>query len=296
MKEIKLLTKENIPCWYELSWRKTKPAIILRVHKDFIKGSKIIPDDNWMVVDFKKQFSFSNFIGNFDGNFGFDNVFIRRGEKKEFVEFVVEIPRIRQKTDKSCPHCNGSGRDDFFKRKCDRCKGTGTEHIDDWKPAYAVSASFTVFFTFSFHPGEETSSSLIQLMIVRTVTHGDMHGGSIGGEFSVPLCNWMDSLREKGESNIVEMVEAMQITHRQIWGILEPYRKYYFRASVDYEGGWLNTSCPGNACGLNPVHMGPRKGQGYEFSCHNVDSPAQQLELIASLAALHDKARKEIKT
>lgn len=295
MKEIKILIRENIPCWYELSWRKTKPAVILRVHKDFIKNAESIPDENPWTADLKEKFKFANFVGSLNGNFGFDNAFVRRGERKEFVEFVVEIPRIKQKTGKSCPHCNGSGRDDLLERKCDWCRGTGIEHINDWKPVYAVSASFTVFFTFSFHPEEETSSSLIQLMTVRTITRGDMHGGSIGGKFSVPLCNWMDSLREKGESDIIEMVEAMQIAHRRMWGRLEPYRKWDFRASVAYEGGWLNTSCPGDACGLHPTHMGPQKGSGYEFDCHNVDTPAQQLELIASLAALHDKARREMK-
>lgn len=295
MKEIKLLTRENIACWYELSWRKTKPAIILRVHKDFIKGSKIIPDDNWMVVDLKKQFSFSSFIGDFDGNFGFDSVFIRRGEKGEFVEFIVKIPRIKKYIGK-CEHCDGSGRNKDLGMRCLYCGGEGKGYSYDWKLVYTISASFTVFFMSSQFPEKETSSSLLQLITVRTITESGSHGGSLGGEFSIPLCNWMDSLREKGKPEIIEMVEAMQIAHRAMFASLESYRKWDFRASVDYEGGWLNTSCPGDRCGLNPVHMGPRKGSGYEFDCHNVDNPAQQLELLASLAALHDKARREMKT
>jgi hypothetical protein len=31
---------------------------------------------------------------------------------------------------------------------------------------------------------------------------------------------------------------------------------------------------------------------GFEFSCHNTDTPMQQLTILASLAALHDLVRK----
>ena len=54
--------------------------------------------------------------------------------------------------------------------------------------------------------------------------------------------------------------------------------------------------CPGNACGIHPTEVDLRYDLGgYEFSCHNVDSPAQQMALIVGLAALHDMARKEMK-
>jgi len=295
MKDIKILIRENIPCWYELSWRKTKPAVILRIHKDFIKNIESIPKKNRWADGLREEFKFTSFTDSLNGNFGFDNAFIRKGETEEFVEFVVGIPKIRQKTGNPCPNCKGSGKDHFLERECSWCRGTKMEHKDDWRPVYAISASFTVFSQLSFFSEKETSSSLIQLMTIQSLTRRGMHGGSISGHFSVPLCNWMDSLRERGESRIIEMVEAMQIVYKRMWGGFPFSRKYDFRASVDYEGGWLNTSCPGNACGLNPKHMGPKKGSGYEFSSHNVDTPAQQLEIIASLAALHDKARREIK-
>lgn len=40
MKDFKILTQDDIPCWYEISWRKSIPAIVLRVHQDFIKNTK----------------------------------------------------------------------------------------------------------------------------------------------------------------------------------------------------------------------------------------------------------------
>lgn len=294
MSDIKLLTRENIPCWYELSWRKTKPAIILRLHEDFIRNTDSILDEAPIVVSLKEEFKFDNFIGTFDGNFGFDNAFICRGRKGEFVEFVVEIPKIKNYTGK-CKECNGTGEDKELGMNCFHCNGKGKEYEFNWKLAYTISASFTVFSTFLRFPEKETSSSLIQLMTVQTITQQSMHGGSLSADLNISLCAWMDSLREKGESEIKEMIEAMQDTYRVIFDGLDPYRKQDFRAWVAYEGGWLNTSCPGDACGFNPEHMGPEKGKGYRLDCHNVDNPMQQLTLLASLAALHDKARKEMK-
>ncbi len=77
---------------------------------------------------------------------------------------------------------------------------------------------------------------------------------------------------------------------------LKDYDKWSFRVSVG--DGFITIDCPGNACGIHPDHnagLRIEKDEGYEFTCHNVDSPAQQLTLLAGLAALHDKARKEIK-
>jgi len=118
-----------------------------------------------------------------------------------------------------------------------------------------------------------------------------MHGGSLSGLYSIPLVKWMS---EKVGRNIPEMVGAMSTAYEHMLG---PGSAKYgpFRASVDYEGGWLNVYCPGDACGLNPDSNGLEgDGRGYEFSCHNVDSPAQQLTLLAGLAALHDRVDREL--
>ena len=122
-----------------------------------------------------------------------------------------------------------------------------------------------------------------------------MHGGSLGGEYSIPFVKWLATLF--GTNSIPEMVKAMKIAYNRMLG-LHKFDQFHFLASVDYESGWLNVSCPGNACGLNPIHgagYDMKRGLGYEFDCHNVDTPMQQITLLAGLAALHDRARKEIK-
>jgi len=281
---MKRLHRDNMPCWYELSWQKVKPvAIKLRIHKDFIKNTRAVREDAPIVIRLKEEFGFKNFIGNFDGNFGFDNAFIRSKETKEFVEFLIKIPKIKHKKG-VCKYCNGSGKNDFG-GKCFFCDGKGIEYINKWKPAHAISASFTVFPSLSCFSEIETSSSLLQLLTISTITEMKAAGSSISGELSVPLRKWMDSLGRSGKSTIFEMVEAMQLAHKVMLGLAE-YEKDDFRAFVGQKDGWLSTTCPGNACGLDPEENG--------FSSHNVDSPSQQIELIASIAALYDKARREM--
>jgi hypothetical protein len=136
-------------------------------------------------------------------------------------------------------------------------------------------------------------------MEVRTITSRDICGGSLGGQYSVPLCNWLgilrtESLKRDKRPVIIEIVEAMQLTYQTIFDSNQ-YKEYDFRASIDHDDGWINISCPGDACDINPSNGRVEKGLGYEFSSHNVDTPAQQLTLLVGLAALHDKARREIK-
>ena len=129
----KWIIKENIPCLYELSWQEKKPAIILRIHKDFAKTAMVVPGDAPIVKVFMESFKFSAFAGNLEKDFGFDNAFVFRGENGDFVEFSVPVPQVKKYTGKRCDNCKGEGIEDFFgeKRKCGFCDGTGKEHFFD---------------------------------------------------------------------------------------------------------------------------------------------------------------------
>lgn len=294
-----MLTQKDIRCWYELSWRAREKAIILGIHKDVLNHIQAIPKNGPIVQALMEEFQFADFSGELKvgADFGFDRVFKAQKSRGDFLEFRIKLPRIKKQTDQPCSQCNGTGKDELDPlEKCLGCGGAGYEKEYDWKKAYAISASFTVLLiilnvmTLQF-PEKETSCPQPQLMTIQTSTQPGQHGGSLHGEYGVSLCGWLSSL---GRNTIVlEMVEAMKIAY----GRMLDWDGFYtdsFRARVDYENGWLNVSCPGDACGLHPSHGSVTKDQGYEFSCHNVDSPTQQLTLLAGLAALHDKARKEM--
>jgi len=259
------IVRQNRPCWYELSWEEEKPAIILRIHNDFIRNPKVtalqrLNED--IKEDLMREFCFTGFSGNFETNIGFEQVFKRRGEKGNFTKYVIEIPNT-------------------------------SEDIHEWRKVSAISASFTFFTRLLYHCENDTFASQSQLMTVQTITERGI-GAPLGGKISIPLRQWLSSM--KGENTIPEMVKAMKTTYGRMCGLKTVKSLSHEFNVVIQDAGALFTECPGIACGIdcNPLYM--QEKEGYEFSCHNVDSSTQQLTLLAGLAALHDQARKEIKT
>jgi len=293
---IRLIKNENIPCWYELSWEKKPPAIVFRIHKDFIKNSNLSSenlDKFWLVKDLMDKFKFAEFSGDFNKDIGFNRVFKRRGEKDNFIEFLIKIPRVKKKTNETCPNCGGSGKSQYISldRKCDFCGGTGKKYDWDALSSYAISASFTVFTSLLKYCEKDTSAAYPQLITVDTITHYDSHGGSLGGEISIPLKQYLMSLGGKYEE-LSEITQAMKIAYKRMLGF-HRYNDADFKVSLR-ENGRFTADCPGNACGIYPDWY-DREDQGYKFNCHNVDNPEQQITLLVGLAALHDMARKGIK-
>ena len=287
------LRTENMPCWYELSWREEIPAIVLKVHKDFTAAIEAIVSGKpdlpllQMIKKLQTEFKFENFVLDFNGNFGFDNAFCRIGENDDLVEFLVGLPVVEKYTDEICRYCEGTGEIKYLERKCSFCNGKGKNLILDWKPADAISASLTAFFWLAEFPRIKTTSKLPQLLTVQTITMKQMGGGGLGGVYSPVLCQWLKSL---GETQIPEVIRAMKTAYRRMYS-LNRFSEYYFRAETD--DGWLIIDCPGDRCSIYPSERFSGNG-GCEFSCHNVDNSIQQTTLISGLAALHDRARKEI--
>ncbi len=302
MGSIKMLKRDLMPCWYELSWLPTRtnqqiiPTILLRIHQDYLKHMWPVDQDAPIVASYLGSNGLGSFQGSLYCDFGFNKALTFVGEYKEFIEFRATLPRVKNYTEKPCPMCGGSAKERDEDEKCFHCNGTGHEYQCDWEKLYPVSVSLAILFMLLAFPEHETSSPHKQLMEVQLASsfreRGEVVFG-IGGTYSIPFVKWLSDMPLY--SNIPEMTDAMRTAYYQMMTNDHiNFPELEFRASVDSGNGWLNVSCPGNACGLNPHHAGIQTGRGYDFSDHNVDNPAQQLTLLAGLAALHDKARKEI--
>jgi len=316
------MQRENMPCIYELSWDKTKPAVIVRAHKEFLANCPEL-EDAPIKQSFMEAFHFSRFESDIrNGNFGFEGVFERVAEEDGFATFRVAIPKAKKQLYKICPichgdkaslfgkclNCNGRGKIEELCSECHGakknedgdacpyCEGRGKKTYIDWDSFYAISASFNIFFNIAalqLEKDKATSCQFPQLIFVNIATDRDIHGGSLDGTYSIPLASWL-SCFESG-TEITEMTGAMILAWTKIYGVIDKYDRNEFYSKVAYKNGWLNVSCPGNRCGLHPANnWGPEVNIGYEFSCHNVDTPMQQITIIAGLAALCDKAKKEI--
>ena len=149
--EFFFVERENMPCQYELWWDKKTPAIVVKMHRDFVAGLSVSSEAP-LISHFMGECGFSAFDcfrANLFGEqlFGFDGAFQKIGEEKDFIIFEARIPQVEKRLNEACHECNGSRKDKNLEgEKCLYCKGTGRELVLDWKPAYAVSATFTVFF------------------------------------------------------------------------------------------------------------------------------------------------------
>lgn len=291
---MKIIIYENVPRWYALLWNQKDPSITVAVHRDLAGTIEPVPNTAPIVEVMSKSFEFDRFEGSLEKNFGFDDA-LSRSEESELVNFTAKLPVVFKYLEEPCRECKGTGGDKYREdRECSLCWGTGKEHDYQWHEAYAISASFNLLLGLASYADIETSSKLPQLLTVRLVTEHGQHGGSLDGDYSIPLVQW---LSKRVGQTIPEMVEAMKEAYQRMLPTTLSMSGR-FRASVDYEGGWLNVDCPGEACGLNPAHGSlslPEDGKrGYEFYCHNVDSPAQQLTLLAGLAALHEAVDRDL--
>lgn len=293
---MKHITEVNLPCWFELSWDEKDRQIILRVHEWLATTLTKVKADSPIVKAMIENFSFPNFSSEIDrGNgWGFESSFGFGGSEGEFFSFRIPLPKIFTYGDLRCQYCSGDGEDRNFRgRKCGSCDGTGRNTQFDWRRAYAVSATFSLFTLCSRYPDQIIGhAGLPQLLTFQTITDHGQHGGSLDGEFSILLCEWLS--RHQPDTPIVEVEKAMKIAYGSMFR-LRDYNKHDFRAT-QRGSGIIHARCPGDACEIHPSYpcSEPLRGEGGAFTCHNVDSPLQQLTLVAGLAALHDKARKEI--
>lgn len=293
---MKILIRENKPCLYELSWKPRIPAILFKIHKDVIEKKGSVSDDAPIIRGLKERFNLKDFLTDFTGDFGFGGVFKNCGQDSEFIKFNIDIPIIESK-DGKCDGCDGTGENKDL-GECTYCDGSGDKFKYDWNLSYSISASFTVLLTFLYTIENEVESKLLQLLEVDTITSEGIHGGSLGGQFSIPLVNWLKKF--KSSEDIPEIKKAMRRVYKHMFCNNIKYVGMDFRVGFgSSRNGRIIIDCPGDACGIHPaeVYCSDRDNEdiGYNFSCHNVDSPAQQLTLLVALAALHDRVRKEIK-
>ncbi|OGZ64566.1 MAG: hypothetical protein A3A98_03355 [Candidatus Staskawiczbacteria bacterium RIFCSPLOWO2_01_FULL_40_39] len=323
-----LMQYEEIPCWYELSFDTNIPAVVVKIHQAYLKCLPERWKEGHLIAKFLKEFKFSEFKGNLEaGDFGFDASFKRMGEEGDFLFFSVPMPVLEHVRKKPCDYCQGNKQDvlfggdcvlcggtgiqdkmivcnfcdgaknDYWGDECRHCKGKGQvlDSYMDWQPFYAISATFTIFCDLMYWGTSKeklTSCKFPQLLTVQTSIAKGMSGAPLDGVYGISLANWL--ARIPAETHVPAIENAMMRTWQKIHGELNSIDKMNTFATVGSQGN-IYISCPGDRTALHRSSGYSRVEKGYEFTCHNVDTPAQQLTLLAGLGALCDRARKEIK-
>lgn len=282
---------ERVPAVYELSYkRRNLPCLELRLHEEFVAAH----NDTVPVEGFLKPLQKEHNIGDFspfkEGDFGFGGALKKKGYSKGFIIYEMEIPAVRKTTNEPCERCEGTGWDKSLERECSFCRGGG-HHIDyDWIPINAISASLQILSMMAETFDKRTSASIYQLLTFQLVCGKGQGHYPIGGHYGIDFCNWLNSLPKRYFNNVIE---EMQNVYSHIFG-KDVYMSGDFQAYVE-SGTWLIISCPGDACGIHPCDSYSWKpGQGREYSCHNMDTSAQQMMLLTALGILSDMAREHM--
>ncbi len=263
------ITEEDLPAWYELGWDAAACALVLHVHEDFVKEKiqeigdlKKAP----IVEDLMSRFAFSGCNFDWETGFGFNNASIRREDVNGFRTFSFALPVIK-----------ASNR---------------VASIPSLLPAEAISASLMVFSLLSRYYESRTSASRSQLLVFQSIASTQTcYGHAMDGEYSRKLVAWIRNLPDE---SLEDITGVMRQAYDRMLPVYKKIFQWEYRVFHD-DSGRLILDCPGNACGIGPDEMSyeDHEEEGYGWNCHNLDTVIQQLTLLAGLAALHDRARKE---
>lgn len=137
---------------------------------------------------------------------------------------------------------------------------------------------------------------------LRDGSDGSMAMAPIGGLAYAGLLDWIAMQRTtKNRQRLPVVEEAMwracnAFRTEKVARRIGPSTFSSFETRLEKNGSFLIQTL-GNTCDVSTYEAWHRKtGEAHELGCHNVDSPVQQLSLIAGLAALHDVASKALDT
>jgi hypothetical protein len=280
---------KNVPCWYEISFRNNPVGIAVRINQEIsnIKNTFIF----FPPLE-KSQFQKFSQINDEDKFFGFNYSGIKR-RTEEFLEIFFPIPSVGRID--LCTDCEGKGvsKDDT---PCIYCRGSGKIIIRDEKLISEISASLSVLFSHIFSPQKETSSKVNQLLTLYVTYSNEIGGCGINGVLKKEFCsylNWLSNNPKRKQAVINACLKAMKTVFSHCY-IIEDESIYDndFQITIKENTRFI-ISVPGNNCEIYSMGKTSNK-KGDKLNCHNVDTPAQQLSLLAALCILHEKAREDM--
>jgi len=289
---MKTIMRESMPRWYAISWDAAETAIRIRLSCELPRPENMWSSENGRRISMRH--GFLQFESDLRGKwFGFDRALeIAQHPSGEYREFIGRLPRVRVKSRRKCFSCEGSGSQ--HREACFSCDGTGKDYDLKRRHAEALAMSIGLLLSPFEYNEHETGSRDSQLLTVHLYI--SEQGAPIGGTVGVPLHRWAREYPQYSE--LTNCTDAMKQAYGRMMGESRVRPNYPFgcRAMVYSSHHHISLDCPGNACGVYGLpDDDPGDNNGYRLSCHNVDNPTQQLTLLTGLAALHDRADREMR-
>ncbi len=286
---------DHLPRRYHFLWDPHKSKIVMQIHKDCVMGTTPVPQDSPWIKHMRQTHAAlsepsDSFEGNLSGDsFGFNKLIKKIGTSENYVDFEIGLPKIRQETANVCEECGGTGTRLLFPEPCFFCDQTGKKAVLEWRDAYLTTASLGVLLNIMEMCDEPKSTDHQYITMTVCSIRGEHHGSSIGGNLGIELSDYLCTDTEELRTIVLPNVTmAMKIAYKTM--MLRTRHDAYSTRSEVSDNGYLTLTCPGEACGIHSSSHNLKRGVGQEFSCHNTDTPAQAMTLIAGLASLATQA------
>lgn len=90
VESVRNIIYRDLPCWYELSFDPTRPAILLRLHNDYISNALVMSDRTPIVDHLAQKLKLGHFSGDYNGDLGFNGALRNQRKVGDFTEYVVD--------------------------------------------------------------------------------------------------------------------------------------------------------------------------------------------------------------
>lgn len=291
---MKNLAREDMPCWYDLSFNSEIPALLIKVHKDALSCVPAIdPSSRYADILTSQGGGKEIYFDISSGCFGIDGCIVKTAEEDSYSVFTIPIP---PSVECQCIRCNGTGehyQPMTENRTCTLCDGR--KKIRRAQTQYEFTESVRMLLWPLESIEIDIMSTQKQLMSLQVMSKG------LGGDVSPYLWRWLNTHGKGVESSLSyvklpDVIEAMHITN-MCMNIDNPkYReKDYYGACISGGNKTFKLVLPDRnavTVGDNQETRGYRENQGYQFYDHNIDYAEQTIIFLAGIAKLFDLVRK----
>jgi len=265
------VNREDVPRWYGLSYRPpsktTPPAVIFLLRRGI---REIVADGMQKVLlsePSAQEYGTLFFERDITKGFGFDCTMRCEDEEGGYLKLVMPLEQRRG--------------------------------LSLYAESYSLLFRALNYAPAARHDSDTARVQLLQLESSYSKESHGFHGAPMGGKSAPALRHWMERRHPK-RPRLRKVEEAMRDVYAHLSdflqeeGISKRSLEGMFTASIGEKGGFgLNTL--GNACDVSTMDWwNTEDGCGHRLGCHNLDTPIQQISLLAGFAALHDMAAKAL--
>lgn len=282
--------KEGFPFVYQILFDINELAFLVQINPRSAELKPALEEKSLLVENIQRTINPSYFETDILKNFGYEGVCINKGIIDNLLILTLPIPVVVYFSDDDCSECGGRGISKYTQDECWRCRGTGRKRHIKNELLYNLSATLSVLCKYlNSILWDKRDISVIhaygpQLATLEFYVEREMNGAPIGGECSR---SFVQNLRVSEASSVIDimmsidkhMENAVEVPQ---WGHYN--REYDFKCSISEGRFYLEVPGQNASCLYieNREHSDGIRG----LSCHNIDSPWQQLTLLGGFASL----------